>query len=256
MKRLLCFFVFFLCMLSMLSVSAAQNIVSLHKSYKILTPMSEGYPDEGGELTNGKFGTPVDNGAVSYHYQNTEYVGFRRSDGGETGEIAILLDLGERYTDLWDFEIGYLHEPEVGIQAPVMVAFYIADEENGDYTLIGETSPADAKVKAGILTIQAKEGLDGRYVKVVITPGENTAWTFLDEISILQGRNTLIADPSTASSADTSIESSAESSVSEQSSAAQNAVPQAGDPGIATFVFLCAGSLLGTVALIGRKRYL
>ena len=97
MKRLLCLFVFMLCMLSMLSVSAAQNVVSLHKSYKVLTPVSEGYPDENYELTNGRYGTPVDNGGVSYHYQDNEYVGFRRSDGGDTGEIVILLDLGEQY---------------------------------------------------------------------------------------------------------------------------------------------------------------
>lgn len=248
MKRLLCVFMFMLCMLSVLSVSAAQNVVSLHKSYKVLTPVSEGYPDENGELTNGRFGTPVDNGEASYHYQNSEYVGFRRSDGGETGEIVILLDLGEQYTDLWDFELGYLHEPEVGIQAPVKVAFFLSDEENGEFRPIGETAPADPKIKAGILTVHAEKGLSGRYVKVVITPGKNTAWTFFDELSVLQGKNTLITEPS----ADPSIEPSE----TEKSSAPESTVPQAGDSGVSTFVFLCAGSLLGTIALIGRRRYI
>lgn len=248
MKRLLCFFVFLLCMLSVLSVSAAQNVVSLHKSYTVLTPMSQGYPDINGELTNGRFGTPVENGTVAYHYQSEEYVGFRRSDGGETGEIVILLDLGEKYSDLWDFEIGYLHEPEVGIQAPVSVSFYLSDEENGEYTLVGEVSPADPKIKAGILSVSASEGLAGRYVKAVIVPGESTAWTFLDEFSVLQGRNTLITE--------SSEEPSLNPSDTESSKAPENAMPQAGDAGIATFVFLCAGSLLGTMALIGRRRYL
>lgn len=248
MKRLLCLFVFMVCMLSVLSVSAAQNVVSLHKSYKVLTPASEGYPDENLELTNGRYGTPVDNGDASYHYQDDEYVGFRRSDGGETGEIVILLDLGEQYDELYDFELGYLHEPEVGIQAPVKVAFFLSDTEDGAYTLVGEASPADPKVKAGILTVHAKDGVSGRYVKVVITPGENTAWTFFDELSVLQGKNTVISKPST--------EPSTAPSETEKSSAPESSVPQAGDTGVATFVFLCAGSLLGTIALVGRRRYL
>ena len=252
MKRLLCLVVFLLCMVSVLSVSAAQNVVSLHKSYKVLTPVSEGYPDESLELTNGRFGTPIDNGEASYHYQNDEYVGFRRSDGGETGEIVIVLDLGEQYNELWDFELGYLHEPEVGIQAPVKVSFFLSDKEDGDYTAVGEASPADPKIKAGILAVHAEKGLSGRYVKAVITPGKNTAWTFFDEISVLQGRNTVTSE----SSEEPSLDPSVTPSVSEGSSASEHTVPQAGDAGVATFVFLCAGSLLGTMALIGRRRYL
>ena len=93
MKRFFCVCLFFLALVGVLSVSAAQNVVSLHKGYTLSPGASQGYPDENYELTNGKYGTPVENGTVNYYYRDTEYVGFRNE-----GEITVVLDLGEVYT--------------------------------------------------------------------------------------------------------------------------------------------------------------
>ena len=185
MKRFLGFCVFFFVLVGMLSVSAAQNVVSLHKGYTLLTKASEGYPDEAENLTNGRYGTPTAMGEDSYYYRDQEYVGFRTKDGED---IAILLDLGDVYKELWTFEVGYLREEEAGIGAPASIAFYISDTEEGEYALLGVLSPAAAG-KASVASLETAEAKSGRYVKIVITPGEHAAWTFLDEISVLQGRN-------------------------------------------------------------------
>ena len=242
MKRFLGFCVFFFVLVGMLSVSAAQNVVSLHKGYTLLTKASEGYPDEAENLTNGRYGTPTAMGEDSFYYRDEEYVGFRTKDGED---IAILLDLGEVYKELWTFEVGYLREEEAGIQAPASIAFYISDTEEGEYALLGVLSPA-AEGKASVASLEAAEAKSGRYVKIVITPRENAAWTFLDEITVLQGRNPL-ADPFE--------ESSVEQERSSLPPDSETAVPDTGDGDITLFVMLCGVSAIGTAALIGRKRF-
>lgn len=258
MKRSICIAVFLGCMLSVLSVSAAQNVVSLHKGYELLTKASEGYPDDGGEqLTNGKYGTPVANGDVSYYYRDGEFVGFNRSDVNADGNFVILLDLAESYDDLADFEIGYLNETDVGIFAPVKVAFYISDTRDGDFSFVGERtiseSTAAGQQKAGIATVTPETTVSGRYVMCVITPrgtyeqdgngGEKTAtWTFIDEVTVLQGKNPL-SEPQ---------ESSGEQS-GEPAPPVGTQVPSAGDKGL-IFAALLGGSSLAAIALIGRRR--
>lgn len=236
MKRFFCVCLFFLALVGVLSVSAAQNVVSLHKGYTLSPGASQGYPDENFELTNGKYGTPVENGTVNYYYRDTEYVGFRNE-----GEITVVLDLGEVYTQLWTFEVSYLREEEVGITAPAKVAFYLSSEEEGEFTPLGEVIPSPGTEKAGIASLEGTEGTEGRYLKVVITPGEG-AWTFLDEVSVLQGKNPLSAP--------------GESSTPEQSRTSQpSQSPMTGDRDLVSFVLLCGVSAVGTAALIGRKRF-
>lgn len=265
MKRSICIAVFLGCMLSVLSVSAAQNVVSLHKGYELLTKASEGYPDEGGEqLTNGKYGTPVANGNTDYYYRNEEFVGFHRNDANGDGNFVILLDLAELYDDLADFEIGYLNETDVGVFAPVRVAFYISDSRDGDFAFVGEKtlseSTAPGQQRAGVATVTPETPVSGRYVMCVITPRgtyeeggtEKTAtWTFIDEFTVLQGRNPL-SEPG-ESAGETSGESAGngDSLVSSEPPSAQS--PSAGDKGL-VFVALLGGSALAAIALIGRRR--
>ncbi len=239
MKRAFCIFLFLFSLVGMLSVSAAQNVVSLHKGYTLSPAASNGYPDENSELTNGKYGTPVENGTVNYYYRDTEYVGFRGDE-----EITVVLDLGERYTQLWTFEVSYLHEEEVGIYAPARIAFYLGDEAEGEYTFLGEMTPT-AVQKAGIASLEMTEGQAGQFVKMIITPGDGT-WTFLDEISVLQGQNPLTVSPPP------SEESMGRSSIPPHGDAS---APQTGDSNLVIFVLLCAVSAVGTFALLGRKRF-
>jgi hypothetical protein len=97
-----------------------------------------------------------------------------------------------------------------------------------------------------VASLETAEAKSGRYVKIVITPKENAAWTFLDEISVLQGRNPL-ADPFE--------ESSVEQERSSLPPDSETAVPDTGDGDITLFVMLCGVSVIGTAALIGRKRF-
>ena len=122
MKRAFALFCFLALSLSGMTVSALQNVVSLRKTYELLTPASAGYPDEDYQLTNGRYGTPVATDTGSNFYRNPEYVGFRRDDANADGNFVILLDLGESLNDLTAFELSYLNEPSVGIFAPPFTA--------------------------------------------------------------------------------------------------------------------------------------
>lgn len=264
MKRLICIAVFLGCMLSVLTVSAAQNVVSLHKGYELLTKASEGYPDEKGEkLTNGRYGTPVANGDTSYYYRNGEFVGFHRSDVNGDGNFVILLDLAEPYDDLADFEIGYLNETDVGVFAPVKVAFYISDTRDGDFSFVGERtlseSTAAGQQKAGVATVTPETTVSGRYVMCVITPrgayeqdGESktATWTFIDEVTVLQGKNPLSEPGESGGESDGNGNSLTNS---EAASSASTRTPSTGDKGL-IFAALLGGSALAAIALIGRRR--
>lgn len=269
MKRMLCVLAFFLCMMSVLSVSAAQNVVSLHAAYTVETPVSEGYPDVQGELTNGKYGTPVANGDNSYYYRSEEFVGLKNSDAAD-GVHVILLDLGESYKDLTTFELSVLTEVDAGIRTPKKVVFSISATKDGDYVSVGEATHTDADAdvqKINVLSVVADEPVEGRFVRCEITPADDAAWTFADEVTVLQGKSNVSEpsdEPSDASSEsvpDTSAELSGtvsdNSSLPESSlpdSSAESSVPATGDRGVFGFVLLSAASVLGIAALLGRRR--
>lgn len=278
MKRIICLAVFLGCMLSVLSVSAAQNVVSLHKGYELLTKASEGYPDsEEEKLTNGRYGTPVAAGNASYYYRNGEFVGFHRDDANADGNFVILLDLAESLEDLADFEIGYLNETDVGIFAPVKVTFYISDTRDGDFAFVGERaiseSTASGQQKAGVATVTPETPVSGRYVMCIITPRgtyreedggteKTAAWTFIDEVTVLQGKNPLSEPEENAGesagesgndrggSADAS---GAVGTAGGASPSAESRSPSAGDKGLVLAAIL-GGSALAAIALIGRRR--
>ncbi len=291
MKRMLCVLAFFLCFISVLSVSAAQNVVSLHAAYTFETPVSEGYPDVELELTNGKYGTPVANGDTDYYYRSEEFVGLQNSAASD-GVHVIVLDLGESYKDLTTFEISALTEIDPGIRTPKKVAFSVSSTQDGEFTPVGEATHTDSDetTNVNILSVVTDEPAEGRYVRCEITPADNAAWTFIDEISVLQGRSS-VEEPSEdssefsedassidvssmdassmdassidASSMDASSEDmfsgigdiSVESSSTPDSSA-ESSTPATGDSGMFVFFLLSAASVLGVAALLGRRRRL
>lgn len=264
-KRYLCLLLFLICMTGILSAGAAQNVVSLHQSYTLVTPASEGYPDTDGELTDGKYGMPVDNGTNQYYYRDPAYVGFFRDNLDEDGHFVILLDLGEQQTDLADFELGYLNETNVGIYAPQKVAFYIADSEDGEETAVGEvilSEPTEAgQQRAGIAVVTPEEPVSGRFVRCVITPstiqnesGEEqiSSWTFVDELSVLQGRSPL-ADPESSDSTVDSESSQTPPVGDTDSESTASQTPQAGDRSWLLFAVLAGASALGVIALATKR---
>jgi len=260
MKRMICVLLFFLCFVSVLSVSAAQNVVSLHATYTFETPVSDGYPETENELTNGKYGTPVANGDTQYYYRSEEFVGLKNSDAAN-GSHVILLDLGDSYKDLTTFELSVLTESDAGIYAPQKVIFSISDTKDGDYTRVGEASHAGGEEtqKVDIFSVEVATPVEGRFVRCEIVPDKDAAWTFADELTVLQGKNNT-SEPSDSSAESSAADSSAQTSdlSSEQSSAhdssAESVAPPTGDRGVWGFLFLGAASVLGIAALLGRRR--
>ncbi len=252
MKRAFALFCLLTLSLSALSVSALQNAVSLRKTYELLTPASAGYPDEDYQLTNGRYGTPVVTDTGSNFYRNPEYVGFRRDDANADGNFVILLDLGESLNDLTAFELSYLNEPSVGVFAPVRVAFYGSEERDGDFVFLGERSidePTDpTSTVAGVAIVEPESAFTGRYVMAVVTPRATyvsddgtelpVVWTFLDELTVLQGTRPLLPGEEPSPAAESAL-----ASVS----------PVVGDRGLLLLAALGA-SALAAVAFLGRRR--
>ena len=255
MKRAIALFCFLALSLSAITVYALQNVVSLRKTYELLTPASAGYPDEDYQLTNGRYGTPVVTDTGSNFYRNPEYVGFRRDDANADGNFVILLDLGESLNDLTAFEISYLNEPSVGIFAPVHVAFYGSDARDGDFAFLGERSIDEStdpvSTVAGVAIVEPESAFTGRYLMAVVTPRATyvsddgaelpVVWTFLDELTVLQGTRPLLPGEEPSPNA----------------SAAENALapvsPVVGDRGLVLLAVLGA-SAFAAVALVGRRR--
>lgn len=268
MKRQLCAAFAVLLLLGALTAAAAQTVVSQNKSYTLVTPASSGYPDDGTKLTDGKYGTPVEDGSGSHYYRSPGYVGFHRNDADADGNFVILLDLGEKAEDLTSFELGWLNETDVGIFAPRKVEYLIGDTANGTFVSVGSAEPDEptgaGQQKAGIAVVAPESPAAGRYVRCVITPrGEYTdengetktaAWTFTDELTVLQGKDGVPAEPSADTESSVSRPSESVSGAANETSGTST-VPATGDGfgNYGLFVLLGTACLLLTVSLLGRR---
>lgn len=206
------------------SVSAAQVFLSQNKAYKLLTPASAGYPDDERKLTDGKYGTPVPTGEISYFYRDPAYVGFPAENADENGNFRILLDLGERFSQLTSFELGYLNETSAGIFAPLCVAFAVSDDSEGEFVPIGEVSLSEPTEKgsrnADLAVLTPETPVSARFLLCTVTPrteytDENgktvpTRWTFLDELVVLQGNADVWNDASFPPSRETALPQTAD----------------------------------------------
>lgn len=196
MKKIVTLFLI-LCLLLMFgapfNASAEDTEVSKGASYTLLTPASEGYPDDGKKLTDGKYGTHKE--GVDGYYAGGDYVGFNKAQLNSDGNFVILLDLGKVYTNLSEFTLGYLNETVVGITAPASVSFSVSDERNGVYNNVGkiETTPSNPDASATYAKSVTAKAVSGRFVRVEIKPSGYTddsgnyvsvPWTFIDEITV------------------------------------------------------------------------
>lgn len=254
---------------AILLANAEENEISYGKTYTLITPASEGYPDDGVKLTDGIYGT-IPDGSTNY-YSSGAYVGFNQSAVDENGNFVIVLDLGRVYNDISGFTIGFLNETSVGIFAPKSVTFAISDTENGSYTDIGtlntEKSVAEDVSETHSATLSAEDE-SGRYVRVTIEHlGEyvddagatkNAGWTFIDEISVHSSGNANDgssegSNESSNSESNAAGESSEISNTSSESSISQSPVVP-GDTKTNALVFvLLAISALGMAAALFSK---
>ena len=169
--------------------------ISVGRQYRLVTPASEAYPDDGKLLTDGAFGAK--NTETGRYYSSGRYVGFHHGAEDGSAEYVIILDLGKSYNDITSFSAGYLNEPEVGIFAPKQIDFAVSETENGEYTDIGSLvteRSANEKPGQSYVSTLAADGAEGRYVRVTVhglgsyadaSGAEHiAAWTFIDEISV------------------------------------------------------------------------
>lgn len=264
--------------------SAEGSEVSYGAEYTLLTPASDGYPDDGIKLTDGIYGT-IPDGANNY-YASGAYVGFHRDNVDENGNFVIIVDLGDSYDNLNSFTIGYLNDNAAGISAPKSVLFSVSGERNGEYTAVGtlETSQEYSDSANTFAKTLSAEPTEGRFVKVTITPdeyaeGETTqtaTWTFIDEIAVHVGvtsggdessdtSNTsnesgATSDESTDISADdSSIDTESDTSIgsgADSNADLSQSTPQTGDYGMSVvgFVLLAVAAVSMAFALFFRKK--
>lgn len=249
-----------------LSAFAETEEISLGKTYSLVTPASEAYPDDGKKLTDGDYGRHLED--TDGYYASGAYVGFNKENINENGKFSVIIDLGEVHEDITELTVGYLSETAVGIHAPKSVAFSASNERNGSYHLLGEleTTPEDTTVAATYAKTLKTETSSGRYILVTITPAGYTdkndtasiaPWTFIDEISIhsektSEGDTSDTSDPSDTS--DTSNENSEENNPTTEDET--DKTPQTGDDSLSIFAFvlLALASIAMMIALFTTKR--
>ena len=254
----------FACALSASADDAPDGtVVSTGKEYSVLPAASSAYPDDG-KLTDGDFGFLPEGG--SGYYTSGEYVGFNSSTLGENGEIVIIIDLGQTINDISAFEIGYLHETNVGVFAPKTVAFAVSDTRNGDYSDIGTltTGKSVSAQSESFKSVLACDPISGRYVKVTVTAlmsyigddevEHNAGWTFIDEIQVYSADASGQNDGSFDDSTDHSPNESGTGDDSADGSS--TAEPKTGDESvsIAALAFAAISACAMAIALFSRRK--
>ena len=233
-------FILTLCLLSVccayFGASAATTEVSKGASYTLVTPASEGYPDDGKKLTNGKHGTHQE--GLDGYYAGGDYVGFNKSELNSDGNFTILVDLGKVYDNLTEFSLGYLNETSVGITAPKSVSFSVSTERNGKYTDLGkvDTVPSNPDASATYEKTLETEPATGRYVLVTVTPSGYDSdgtyiavpWTFIDEITVRANANV---------PGETNPDNSSEGSAPDSSAPTADEIPDTPATGDSTVIF-------------------
>lgn len=258
---------------AILLASAEESEISYGKPYTLVTPASEGYPDDSIKLTDGIYGT-IPDGSTGY-YSSGAYVGFNQNSVDDSGNFVIILDLGRVYTDLTAFTVGFLNETSVGIFAPSSVTIALSDTEDGNFRDIGTLNTAK-EVTEGIsethsATLTAEDE-SGRYVKFTIAhlgeylddAGEtkNAGWTFIDEISVYSSGN---ADDNSNENSNSSTETEpplADSSdvtgsegSADQSSSHSPVIPGDTKTNGLVFVLLAVSALLMATALFSKTKH-
>ncbi len=277
MKKLITFALVIMLALSvMLFASAEETEISYGKTYTLVTPASEGYPDDGIKLTDGVFGTIPD--GTNGYFSSGAYVGFNQNDVDDDGNFVIMLDLGRVYDDLSGFGVGFLNETSVGIFAPNSVTFAVSDTTDGTFTDVGTLDTAQS-TDDGISETHfeiLEETASGRFVRISIEHlGEYTnengetksvGWTFIDEISVFSGSTTdesgdASEESSTVSDLESDMESDEQSSIqsseasSESSESSAPVVPGDDKTNSVVFILLSISAItMGGALFIGKKQ--
>jgi len=148
--------------------------ISLDKSYAATMPADASYPDTGGrELTDGILAS-------------TDYADPAWQGRATTNIYSFTIDLGAKQV-IREIRSEWLQDEPSGIFLPKQLTCLVSDD-NVNFTVAGAVnrpSPGDENLSRWY-TLTDLAGVNGRYVKVLVKPGRNAGWTFLDEIEVRQ----------------------------------------------------------------------
>ncbi|REE55447.1 F5/8 type C domain-containing protein [Paenibacillus taihuensis] len=142
------------------------------KTYTTTLAADASYPDSGGELTNGSFGTTT--------YSDAAW------QGRNTGSTySFTIDLGSSKS-IKEISADFLQVKSVFILLPKSVTFSTS-ANNTAFTQVGVVNkPAvSSSDQTKTYKVAGLSSVSGRYVKVTVEPA-SSAWTFIDEIQVRQ----------------------------------------------------------------------
>ncbi|MBO7216087.1 MAG: DUF4434 domain-containing protein [Clostridia bacterium] len=145
--------------------------VALNKTYTIVNPPADNYPDEKGvSLTDGVLGNPT--------YSDVAWLGF-------LAKAEVIIDLGDTTEQLYAVEVDTLGGGNAGIYAAASLVVYVSDDGVNFTQVATKTyAPDDGTNEAYTFTraVFLPENTKARYVKVDIVPLKS--WMFIDEVSV------------------------------------------------------------------------
>ena len=148
--------------------------ISRDKPYTATMPADASYPDTGGrELT--------DRILASTDYADPAWQG-----RATTNIYSFTIDLGAKQV-IKEIRSDWLQDQPSGIFLPKQLTCLVSDD-NVNFTVAGAVnrpSPGDENLSRWY-TLTDLTGISGRYVRVLVKPGWNAGWTFLDEIEVRQ----------------------------------------------------------------------
>jgi len=148
--------------------------IALDKPYTATMPASPSYPDTRGvELTDGTL--------ASTNYADPAWQG-----RVTTKVYSFTVDLGAVQV-IKEVRSNWLQDEPPAIFFPTQIGFLVSDD-NVNFTEVGTVNKPS--LGDGTLswwyTLTDLTGVNGRYIKLLVKPGSNAAWTFIDEIEIRQ----------------------------------------------------------------------
>lgn len=147
--------------------------IAAGKDYSYSKEPEAGYPDEGGAMTDGLFGTAS--------YSSKEWVGF-------LGNPDIIIDLGKVEDGIFAFKVNTLGGGSAGVFSPNNITIFASDDGT-NYTQVGARifdpdtdNDSGSIVERTIFT--STESISGRYIKINVAT--NQSWIFIDEVEVIK----------------------------------------------------------------------
>lgn len=158
------------------------DVVSLGKPYNYSVSPSGSYPDPNKtKLTDGIYATAAS-------YSDPAWVGFLTPDS-----FSVTIDLGKSIP-VQQFNAEYLLDPQPAVYLPQKVSVSVSTDGSvfSNAGILQDSTPSDnssSSIHDYYLTLSSP--LNARYVKFTTVPG--TAWTFVDEYSVVSNSTTAVA---------------------------------------------------------------